>query len=61
MKISDALPDRKVNVVVYAYDNGRSIPIFRGSSRDNDKIFQEEFLNVAPAESTYKFYCKPIE
>lgn len=61
MMIKDALPERKVNVIVYAYDKGNAIPIFRGSSRDNDKIFQEEFLNVAPAEHTYKFYCKPVE
>ena len=60
MMIKDALPERKVNVVVYAYDKGDAIPIFRGSSRDNDKIFQSEYMTVAPSEKTYKFYCKPI-
>ena len=60
MMIKDALPERKVNVVVYAYDNADAIPILRGSSRDNDKIFQAEYMTVAPSEKTYKFYCKPI-
>lgn len=61
MRIIEALPERKVNVIVYAYDQGKVLPIFRGSSRDNDKIFQQEYQTVAPADSTYKFYCKPID
>lgn len=61
MKIIDALPDRKVKVIIFAFDGGKAFPIFRGSSRDNDKIFQEEFLNVCPSTDTYKFYCRPID
>lgn len=56
MRIVDALPDRKVKVIVYAPDNGKYIPIFKGSSREYDKIYEAEYNHVAPSQETYKFY-----
>ena len=56
MRIADALPERKVRVIVYSPDNGKYIPIFRGSSKEYDKIYNVEYDHVAPSQDTYRFY-----
>lgn len=56
MCIKEALPDRKVKVIIYAPDNGKYVPIFRGMSTDDNKIFKSEFEHVAPAHDTYRFF-----
>lgn len=58
MRIKDALPARKVQVVIFAKDNKNWVPIFRGSSEDKEKLYSCEYQTVAPSQGVYKFYME---